>query len=438
MDASKKDCCKQKSDCDELMLERMHYFMGRHLTARDFTDEQAYHRSHRLFHNRMLHGWGVVCGLNVRQHPQAECHDRYVEVSPGIALDCCGQELIVECCASCVAQKLPEIPWKDYKETHPLLLLCLSYEECKIDPVPVLHNEGDCSNAKTECGRYLEGWKLCWHWIAKSELTKYRWDNQYGECPPDQPPCGQTNPPPPGQSSPTSQQQGAPAKIGHPQVAHGEPCCKDDCGDPCGEGYHSCVEPNCPPGHCVPIALICAKPGQPVLDNQILLRGRPELPYGPQRLTHIVQINWPHGGIISPAWFRDHDGRLTLKFDRKLQPQRESGYPGPSGVNEATFVVQVGELYEDLDFVPFCEPPHLLGSGCEAEYHVESRKFHHEHYDFLEDHTLWITVKCDFLYDCHGVRVDGNNDGVAGGTFESWVSVVSEEKYEQLKKEGKL
>ena len=110
MDASKKDCCKHKSDCDSLMTERMHYFMGRHLTACDFTDEQTYHRSHRILHNRMLHGWGVVCGLNVRQHPQPECRDSYVEVSPGIALDCCGQELIVECCASCIAQKLAKIP----------------------------------------------------------------------------------------------------------------------------------------------------------------------------------------------------------------------------------------------------------------------------------------------------------------------------------------
>jgi len=107
-------------------------------------------------------------------------------------------------------------------------------------------------------------------------------------------------------------------------------------------------------------------------------------------------------------------------------------------VNDATFVVQVGELYEDLDFVPFSETPRLLDNCCEAEYRIESRRFRHEHYDFLEDHTLWITLKCDFLYDCHGVRVDGNNDGVAGGTFESWVSVISEEKYEQLKKEGKL
>jgi hypothetical protein len=129
---------------------------------------------------------------------------------------------------------------------------------------------------------------------------------------------------------------------------------------------------------------------------------------------------------------------MVVKFDRKLQPQKAAVYPGPSGVNEATFVVQVGELFEDLDFVPFCEPPRLLENCCEAEYRIESRRFRHEEYDFLEDHTLWITLKGDFFYDCHGVRVDGNNDGVAGGTFESWVTVVSEEKYEHLKREGKL
>lgn len=437
MDASKKECCKKKGDCEDLMRERLRYFMGRHLTASDFTDEQAYHRTHRMFHNRMLHGWGVVCGLNVRQHPQVECRDRYVEISPGVALDCCGREIVVECCASCSDQKLPVIPWDKYSAEHPFLLLCLSYEEDKIDPVPVLHNEGDCSTSKTDYGRYSENWKLCWHWVSEVSLIKYGWDNQYGLCPPSPPP-----PSPPGQQDTPPHEpkvgEHTPEHPHHPEMGYGEPCSKDDCGDPCGEGYRSCVEPNCPPEHCVPLALICPKHGQPIIDSQIALHGRPALPHGPKQLTHIVQINWPHGGIVTPSWFSHHHGRLTVKFDRKLQYEPPQEFPGPRGVNEATFTVQFGEQYEDLDFVPFAEPPHLHKNGCEAEYQIETRRYRHEHYDFLEDHTLWITLRCDFLYDCHGIRVDGNNDGVEGGTFESWLTVISQEKYEQMKKDGKL
>ena len=51
--------------CQPLALERIRYFTGRHMTARDFQDADAYHRSFRHLHNRVLHGWGVACGLDV-------------------------------------------------------------------------------------------------------------------------------------------------------------------------------------------------------------------------------------------------------------------------------------------------------------------------------------------------------------------------------------
>jgi hypothetical protein len=440
MNASTSECCKKKNSCEELERERLRYFMGRHLTACDFTDEQAYHVSHRRFHNRMLHGWGVLCGLKVRQHPQPECRDRFVEISPGVAIDCCGREIVVECCASCGEQHLPAIPWDKHSAERPYLLLCLAYLEEKIDPVAVLHNEGDCSNSKSDFGRYSESWKLDWRWASKKDLIKYSWDNRYGLCPAEPtisspaPPTQQTTQTPNPQAPQEHQQE----EHSHPQAAPGEPCSHDDCGDPCEEGFRSCLDPHCPPGHCIPIALVCAQPGQPVTDKQIHLLGRPELPCGPKRLTHIVQINWPHGGIVTPHWFAHHHGRLVVKFDRKLQHQPPQEFPRATGVSEATFMVQFGELFEDLDFVPYEHPPRLKENGCEAEYKIENRRYRHEHYDFLEGHTVWITLRCDFLYDCHGVRVDGNNDGTPGGTFESWLSVVSQEKYAHLKREGQL
>jgi hypothetical protein len=58
---------------------------------------------------------------------------------------------------------------------------------------------------------------------------------------------------------------------------------------------------------------------------------------------------------------------------------------------------------------------------------------------------VYITLKCDFLLDCHGVAVDGNHlggvlpsgDGVPGGTFESWFRVVPDHEYPEYEKNYK-
>ena len=92
--------------CGAITTERLRYFTGRHMTARDFADEQSYHRSHRLLHNRMLHGWGIVCGLEVRHHPNPDCRDRRVVVRCGMAIDCCGRELVIR--QNVVTE---DIPW---------------------------------------------------------------------------------------------------------------------------------------------------------------------------------------------------------------------------------------------------------------------------------------------------------------------------------------
>ena len=70
-------------------LERPHFFNGKLLTADDLQLEQDYHRNKARLHNRFLHGWGVVQGLNVSLDRGS------VVVSPGLALDCAGNELIL-------------------------------------------------------------------------------------------------------------------------------------------------------------------------------------------------------------------------------------------------------------------------------------------------------------------------------------------------------
>jgi hypothetical protein len=53
-------------------FDRLQYFYGQLLGARDFQIEQAYFREKLKLHNRCLHGYGVVCGLEVAIVPQPE------------------------------------------------------------------------------------------------------------------------------------------------------------------------------------------------------------------------------------------------------------------------------------------------------------------------------------------------------------------------------
>jgi hypothetical protein len=60
------------TDCSQLeilTLERVKYFPRQLLTADDMTADQEYFRNKLRRHNRYLHGWGVVCGMEVSVAP---------------------------------------------------------------------------------------------------------------------------------------------------------------------------------------------------------------------------------------------------------------------------------------------------------------------------------------------------------------------------------
>lgn len=50
-------------------FDRLRYFYGQMLHSRDLQTEQGYFREKLKLHNRCLHGWGVVCGLEVVPAP---------------------------------------------------------------------------------------------------------------------------------------------------------------------------------------------------------------------------------------------------------------------------------------------------------------------------------------------------------------------------------
>jgi hypothetical protein len=81
--------------CKVRRFERNHYYHGKMLSARDLADEQKYFNEKRWLINRAILGWGIVCGLDV------SIDQGCLIVEPGLALDCCGHEILV-----CEPQKL--------------------------------------------------------------------------------------------------------------------------------------------------------------------------------------------------------------------------------------------------------------------------------------------------------------------------------------------
>lgn len=73
--------------------ERNRYFHGQMLYDRNFRLETDYHNHKRWLINRLVIGWGVVCGLGIRA---CEGDEPAIIVEPGLALDRWGREIVVD------------------------------------------------------------------------------------------------------------------------------------------------------------------------------------------------------------------------------------------------------------------------------------------------------------------------------------------------------
>jgi len=72
-------------------LWRLNYYAGRLLTPEDLTREQQYHLDSRRRLNQLLHGVGVLGGLELAVTGGG---GQQVQVRPGVALDCLGREIV--------------------------------------------------------------------------------------------------------------------------------------------------------------------------------------------------------------------------------------------------------------------------------------------------------------------------------------------------------
>lgn len=379
-----------RSRNDAVRTTRLRWFTGRFMTARDLTDEQDYHLERHRLHNRLLHGWGTVCGLEVHPHDRADCDHEWTWVDAGIAIDCRGREIV-----------LPhreavrwEIDPKLTSDQDALAVLCIRYDECLTEPLPAI--VGPCEHGTaTEFGRVVERWRLEIHPVGDDPND--RWTRLI-------------------------------------RGAATDPTCSDDCGgaDTCRDG---CLDPVCTLGDCVPIALLSRGRGEAIqvdAERDGIRPGvRRSLPPPTSYLTHVVHTSWKHATDVPLAELDDADGELRVRFDRNLA----NGQQDSVGINPYTFLVEVEDSTGARERLPFDpEKAPRIENGCEAVFTIDP--------DFLRGSgrrggtrklvgdTVFITLLGDLIHDCHGLPVDADffgtfptGDGVKGGVLRSWFFV---------------
>jgi hypothetical protein len=179
MDHAHAEGCEMKS------FSRPRYFYGQLLDVRHFESEQEYFKRKLWMLNRMVSGFGVVCGLDV----QVGDDNHSVIVTPGLALDKCGREIVVPCRSKKIA--IEPMPPKeaepaeaekaegykngersergergegykngeDYCCEDEWVHLVICYQESKCDPEPVLAGGCDVTE-RCSPGAVREGYEL--------------------------------------------------------------------------------------------------------------------------------------------------------------------------------------------------------------------------------------------------------------------------------------
>jgi hypothetical protein len=152
------------------------------LNARDLQDQQSYFLQQRRNHNRFLHGWGVYCGLRVipagkKRRPWS------VQVCPGYAIDCCGNEIIV---LEPTIVDIKEHLWKAPPKPRPSrAYVGISYDEIEESPVPAKSLGCECEDTTYRMSRTRESFRLDVYW----RLPKIEERRRFDICERQLPPC---------------------------------------------------------------------------------------------------------------------------------------------------------------------------------------------------------------------------------------------------------
>ena len=115
---------------------RPNFFAGRLLTADDLREEQEYHREKHRRHLQLLHGFGVVDGLEIGVASDGTT----ISIEPGVAIDGYGREIVLD---DLLVLPIPT-------DTPSPICVVVQYAERMIDPMPV-------PDGGTEPGHIEEG-----------------------------------------------------------------------------------------------------------------------------------------------------------------------------------------------------------------------------------------------------------------------------------------
>ncbi|MFT5587731.1 MAG: hypothetical protein ACI9VR_005344 [Cognaticolwellia sp.] len=153
---------------------RLRYFFGKRLGVADLRDEQAYHHGKMRFHNRHLHGSGVVCGLRIAPFDSLDVDNTVLRVGRGAALDSCGNEVLVshdQCIDLSAWFRRAAEELEGSGEAFPptgavvdgVLPVCIAlrYRECPTTPEAAPRDPcNTCDTGGLEYGRVQEGFEL--------------------------------------------------------------------------------------------------------------------------------------------------------------------------------------------------------------------------------------------------------------------------------------
>jgi hypothetical protein len=180
------NCCggstTTTTTCDSTIAELPRYYPRQLITPDDLTLEQNYFRDRMRRHNRLLHGWGVVCGAQVCPVTTTNSDGTVtftpwqVKVQQGYALGPYGDEIILDCCRTvdlrtsgvsgvtgepCI--DTPD-PWCSQvfipPSTTNLFYIAVQYKQCMTRPVRVQPTGCGCSDNSCEYSRWHDGYQI--------------------------------------------------------------------------------------------------------------------------------------------------------------------------------------------------------------------------------------------------------------------------------------
>lgn len=155
--------------------QRNNYFYGKLMDVFHFQMEQKYADGKRRLLNRLSLGEGVLCGLEVT------VQNNQLWISPGVAIDAWGREIVVPTATSVDPWQLTDPsgePTTLLPQTAPAqVYLSLVYRECAADFMPVLVT--DC-NTQAQCapGTIVESFRF----VVQQETPSTVPDPNSGAC----------------------------------------------------------------------------------------------------------------------------------------------------------------------------------------------------------------------------------------------------------------